>query len=343
MGREPHPWPVPSWVTPDDLAAALEVEAGTLAWLADGQGRLRRHGTDHTLHHYRRWARTGARGAIRVIEAPKPRLRAAQRLVLREVVAAVPAHDAAHGFRSGRGVASFAAPHVGRPVVVHLDLVAFFAHVTAPRVAGIFRMIGYDAPVARLLAGLTTTATPYAMARHLLPGPDRAGIRAALAVPHLPQGAPTSPALANLAAYDLDARLAGLAAKLGIGYSRYADDLAFSGPAYIGELVPRIVAGIVAAEGFRLNVRKMHVARRSGAQRLTGLVVNDRLNTPRTEYDVLRATLHRCALHGPAAENRAGVEDFRAHLLGRISWIASINGARGAKLHALVARIDWSR
>ncbi len=251
-------------------------------------------------------------------------MRTIQRQLLREVLDVVPVHDAAHGFRSGRSVLTFAGPHVGQPIVVHLDLSTFFAGIPAPRIAGLFRLLGYADPVVSLLTGLTTTVTPYA-ARHRLvgdPDPARQRLRHLLAGPHLPQGAPTSPALANLIAYRLDARLAGLAHDLGIAYTRYADDLAFSGPRWIGEAVPRIAAGIAAAEGFRLNPRKIRVSGRAGPQRLTGLVVNDRLNTPRREYDALRALLHNCGRYGPVSQNRDGHADFRAPpgrpgLLGR--------------------------
>lgn len=339
--RDRPSWPVPAWAGIGELAGDLGVSIGALQWFADTQGRLRRAGDDR-LTHYRRHAVAGAHGSLRLIEAPKWQLRELQRRVLHEVLDVVPPHDAAHGYRAGRGVLTFAAPHVGRPVLCHLDLSAFFAGITAARVAGVFRLLGYADPLARVLAGLTTTITPAGECRRLLPGADRARLRHLLRAPHLPQGAPTSPALANLVAYRLDARLAGLAHSLGISYTRYADDLAFSGPQWIGDRLPPVVAGIVAAEGFTMNVRKIGVRGRSGAQRLTGLVVNDRLNTPRDEYDVLRAILHGCVVRGPAGENRADRPDFRAHLTGRIAWVASVNPVRGAKLQALAERIDWA-
>jgi hypothetical protein len=70
-------------------------------------------------------------------------------------------------------------------------------------------------------------------------------------------------------------------------------------------------------------------------------VVNERLNVARSEYDQLKAILHNAARRGPAGENRAGVADFRAHLLGRIAWVESLNPGRGAALRGRFARIDW--
>ncbi|MDP1847890.1 MAG: hypothetical protein Q8K79_08865, partial [Solirubrobacteraceae bacterium] len=138
----------------------------------------------------------------------------------------------------------------------------------------------------------------------------------------------------------------GLAAALGATYTRYADDLTLSG----GSLLHARAAGvrtrvtrIAAEEGFTVNDRKSALMTRAGRQRVCGIVVNDHPNVPRDEYDRLRAILHNAARHGPAAENRAGVPDFRAHLLGRIGWVESVNPARGAKLRARFARIAWDQ
>ncbi len=167
-----------------------------------------------------------------------------------------------------------------------------------------------------------------------------------LAAPHLPQGAPTSPALANLAAFALDRRLAGLAAALGATYTRYADDLTFSGSSRLlhrGEGIRATIATIVREEGFVVNTRKSTVTTRAARQRVCGIVVNEHPNVARREYDQLKATLHNAARRGPSAENRAGVPDFRAHLLGRIAWVESLHPGRGAKLRSEFARIAWDR
>jgi RNA-directed DNA polymerase len=83
------------------------------------------------------------------------------------------------------------------------------------------------------------------------------------------------------------------------------------------------------------------LATRAGRQRVCGVVVNERLNAPRHEYDVLKAILHKSRVHGPASQNRAAVPDFRAHLLGRVSWMESLNPKRGEKLRRQFASIAW--
>jgi hypothetical protein len=165
-------------------------------------------------------------------------------------------------------------------------------------------------------------------------------------VPHLPQGAPTSPALANLCTWRLDARLSALAAAAGAVYTRYADDLAFSGDETFARSAARFAVQVIrsaAQEGFAVNAGKTRFMRQGARQQLCGVVVNARTNVRREEYDRLKAILHNCALHGPAAQNREGATDFRAHLLGRIGWVAQVHPQRGEKLRASFARIRWDQ
>lgn len=335
----PTPWPVPVLDTAADLADLLSLSIGELEWFADGHGLLRRAAGMRLQHYSRRWlVRPG--GGPRLLEAPRPRLRSLQRLLLDEVLAAIPVSGAAHGFVPGRSALTGARRHVGAEVVISLDLAAFFASIRAHQVYGRFRAAGYPEPVAWLLTGLTTTAAPVST---LTGAPAR--LRAALAVPHLPQGAPTSPALANLVAARLDRRLTGLADALGATYTRYADDLVLSGDRDLGLAAGRVidtVGRIAAGEGFRLQPTKTRVQRAGQRQTVTGIVVNARPNVRRDSYDALRALLHNAAVHGPQTQNRGGHPDFRAHLAGRVSWVESVNPARGAKLRAALDRIDWS-
>ena len=347
MGR--RPWPVPELASVAALARLLGVGDGHLAWLADTRG-LERTVADEKLRHYRYGWLPRDGGSPRVIERPKGRLKEIQRRLLHDLLDWIPVHEAAHGFTRGRSVRSHAAAHTGRPVVMRLDLEDFFASVTTARIYGVFRTAGYPEPVAHVLTALTTNAVPVAeWAAVPLPtdpllvqSHHRLGRR--LATPHLPQGAPTSPALANLAAFRLDRRLAGLAAALDATYTRYADDLTLSGPRLLvarADSISAMIAGIAREEGFAVNQRKSTLATRAGRQRVCGVVVNDRLNVPRTDYEELKAILHNAARWGPVGANRAAVSDFRAHLVGRIAWVESLNPARGAKLRDRFARIAW--
>ena len=263
-----------------------------------------------------------------------------QRQLLADVFGRIPVHDSVHGFVPGRGVHTFAAPHAGAPVVVRIDLVSFFTSVTAARVYGLLRTAGFPEPVAHALAALCTTRTPAAVLGSAPASLSHRSYRLALLRgAHLPQGAPTSPALANLCGHRLDRRLTGLATAFGARYTRYADDLAFS-----GELSPSRVAGLVrhvdtiaSEEGFRVHPSKLRIRGRADRQLLAGLVVNERPAVPRDEYDRLRAILHDAARNGLAAANRAGHPDFTGWLTGRVSWVGHGHPARSAKLAGLLA------
>jgi hypothetical protein len=344
-------WRLPVLDDLGDVAAFLRVPPSDLDWFADPK-HLARSASDVPLQHYRVSHRIAPSGAIRVLEAPKPRLKVVQRRLLDEVASLVPPHDAARGFRPGGSVGSYAAPHAGRPVVLRLDLEAFFASVTVSRVHGIWRSAGYPEAVAHCLAGLVTSVLPLSQWR-AVPAPADDGLLDAhwrlgrrLAAPHLPQGAPTSPAMANLAAFGLDVRLTALARSWGGRYTRYADDLAFSGDRGWGTGTSRLIdaiESIVRDEGFRLNARKTGVMPRAGRQSLGGLVVNERPKVARREVDVLRAILHNCLRYGPSTQNRRDVPAFEDHLRGRIGWVAQHDPVRGARLQAVHDAVDWSR
>ena len=342
VAMAPMRWQVPPIDSMADLASWADLSAAHLDWYADVRSLER--SVPAVLRHYDRTWSYNRPGRVRLLEQPRPRLKALQRRLLHEVLDQVPAHDAAHGFVAGRSIRTFAAPHAGRDVVIHLDLSAFFATISAGRVFGVFRSIGYAEPVAHCLTGLSTTVLPLADRRLAPPAlrdddvDPRRRLLEHLARPHLPQGSPTSPALANLVAYRLDTRLAGLARAADATYTRYADDLALSlhgpdAPRRARRLVDTVRA-VVREEGFRVNDAKTRIATRDQRQLLCGVVVNDHPGVLRAERDALRALLHNCRLHGPESQNRNGHNDFRAHLLGRIAWVTWVDSAQGARLRA---------
>jgi RNA-directed DNA polymerase len=218
------------------------------------------------------------------------------------------------------------------------------------RYFGLFRTLGYSPSVAHVLTGLSTNTIPRAVWRDVPRAKDPSLVQPQfwlgrqLATPHLPQGAPTSPALANFAAFRLDRRLAALATSMHLHYSRYADDLTFSGPVQLRRRRVQfedLVAQIARDEGFAVNRRKSALHAAGGRQSVCGVVVNVRPNVLRSEYDELKAILHNAARHGLESQNRKRIADFEAHLRGRVAWVASLNPARGEKLRERLAKINW--
>jgi hypothetical protein len=247
------------------------------------------------------------RGGVRTILAPSSELKFLQRRILRRLLSQLKAHASATGFEQGHSIVTNALLHFNQDVVIRLDLKEFFASTPAVRVEAYFGYVGWNAEAAAMLTKLCT-------------------YRGAL-----PQGAPTSPRLSNLVNYRLDARLAALAAQRGLSYSRYADDITFSGDSERGDesthrnpkTLERVrvsgarpndvihgVKQIVADEGYELHTdKKLRISRRHDRQIVTGLVVNVRPNLPRATRRRLRAVEHRLRTCGQAtltAEQLAG-------------------------------------
>jgi RNA-directed DNA polymerase len=317
-----HAAGLPVLNTPMDLARVLDLSIPRLRWLAF-------HTEVASRIHYVQFSVPKKSGGTRTLSAPHRILGESQRWVFEEIISKLPAENAAHGFLSGRSILTNAQRHSGRAVVVNLDLEGFFPSIGFRRVRSVFARLGYSPAVSTILALLCTECprekvvydgTPYFVAT----GPRG-----------LPQGACTSPGLSNQVARRLDRRLAGLASKLGIAYTRYADDLTFSGEA---ELEPRIgyvlarVCHIAENEGFTVNEAKTRVQRRNTAQTVTGLVVNDTPGVCRRDVRRLRAILHRARHEGLERQNRDGRPDFLAWLRGKIAYVAMARPDVGHKL-----------
>uniref|UniRef100_UPI0013E9A48F reverse transcriptase family protein n=1 Tax=Marisediminicola senii TaxID=2711233 RepID=UPI0013E9A48F len=271
----------------DDLADLLGLTPGELDWFADRRHYTRR-ATDTRLQHYRHEWRTRPQRTPRLLEVPGSRLVAVQRTVLAELLGPLPVHGAAHGFVPGRSAITGAARHTGAAVVIALDLSTFFSRVTAGRVYATLRRAGYPEAVAHAITGLCTHAVPPRVIAAMPSGGDadeRFAARRALAAAHLPQGAPTSPMLANLSVRRLDARLSAWAERVDATYTRYADDLAFSGPPALARRSDAFIGGgerIVTAEGHPPNARKTPGRPARPPPRGPGNAGTDPPHTPRT-------------------------------------------------------------
>ncbi len=137
----------------------------------------------------------------------------------------------------------------------------------------------------------------------------------------------------------MDCRLTGLAQSIGASYTRYADDLAFSGDANFGRFLLH-VAAIATEEGFTVNHRKTRLMRQGVRQHLAGLAINTKPNIMRPDYDRLKAILTNCVNYGLSTQNRDTHPHFRQHLEGRVAFVESINAVKGNRLRALLNQID---
>jgi RNA-directed DNA polymerase len=339
-------WDLPVIQSVGDLANWLSLSTDDLEWFADLKG-LGNKLANPKLQHYHYSIRPKRSGGVRLIEMPKPRLKELQRRILTGILDAIPVHPAVHGFVKGHSIVSFAAPHTGKTVVLRLDLQDFFPGFPAARVQALFRTLGYPEQVADRLGGICTNAVPRAVwnLRPLeIAAREWQEARTLYARPHLPQGVPTSPALANLTAYRLDCRLSGLAKTAGALYTRYADDLAFSGGEEFARRVERFsahAAAVALEEGFHVNHHKTRIMRQGVRQQLAGVVVNQKVNLRRRDLELLEAILTNCVRLGPESQNRDALPDFRSHLQGQVGFVEMVNRVKGQQLRALLDAIQW--
>jgi retron-type reverse transcriptase len=313
-----------------------------LAWLVHRFDEQQRPANEQSSHYIYRLIKKRS-GGQRLIEAPKTKLKRVQWQILDGILSKVPTHQAAHGFITRRSILTNASPHVGQRVILKLDLENFYPSVSFNRVVAIFRSLGYCREAAIWLGRLTTTNLPWRLTTESLVRCPEIGDYHGR---RLPQGAPTSPALANLSAFSLDLRLSGLARSFGANYTRYADDITFSGDeVFLRSLAVfiQLVRTILTSEKFRANRRKWRVTRNNQRQTVTGVVVNSHPNISRRDYDRLKAILTNCVRRGPSTQNHSRHKDFAAHLLGRIAQAAHLNPVRARKLYALYSQIDWNK
>lgn len=230
-------------------------------------------------------------GGSRRLLVPSPELKAVQRRILHRVLARLTVHPAVTGFENGQSIVHNAKQHVGQQVVLKMDIEDFFPSTTAERITKYLQRVGWNREAAELLAKLTTTENG------------------------LPQGAPTSPRLSNLVNRRLDTGIARVARNRKATYTRYADDITISFPRDNGKRVRGMVQYVrrrLKQEGYRNNRRKELILRKHQQQRVTGLVVNERVSLPRETRRRLRAIEHHLDTGRPATMTREQLDGWKA-------------------------------
>jgi len=249
--------------------------------------------------YYRAFEITKANGKKRTIHAPRVFLKTIQRYILDCILAPLQLHEAACGFRRGFSCASGAKRHLKRPFLWNIDLQDFFPSIAKARVVQAFTDIGYPAGAASLLASLCCLDE------------------------RLPQGAPTSPALANYIFFPVDAQISEVARMANVVYTRYADDLSFSALEPISQDFQQRVGLIVSGAGFRINNSKSRLMGPKCCRQVTGLTVNERISIPREKRRQLRAWFHN------VQKNPAGFTREKERLIGFASWVFEHHPAEG--------------
>ena len=256
-------------------------------------------------HYQEFWMRKRS-GGYRMISAPDKDLQAIQSTIYSRILSSVTiVHPAAVGFRCGRSVVDNAAPHLGKRYVLKMDIHDFFGSIRRPRVRQTFKKIGYPENVSKVLGALCCLHR------------------------HLPQGAPTSPALSNIVGYEMDRKLAALAAEYGVTYTRYADDLTFSGDVFPKEQIIPQVKRIIRDEKFEPNHKKTHFMNQSSRKIITGVSVASgvKLTIPKSKKREIRKNVYFILTKGLAEhQRRIGSHDpaYLKRLIGMLCYWRAI-------------------
>lgn len=260
--------------------------------------------TNAPHHYYHSFPIPKRSGGTRKIEAPTPLLKRIQLIILQHFLEPRPVSRFAKAYKKGSTLKDMARFHIDQPFILRIDLTDFFGSLQESAIFRLFRQLGYSEAVTVILTKLTT-------------------LRGAL-----PQGAPTSPALSNLLMKEIDERIGRYCIENKIRYTRYADDLIFSGDFSIKKLLATLFETLKPLH-LKVNSEKTRVMRKHTKQVVTGIVVNKKLNVSRAYKRKLRQELYYVKKYGVerhlgAIRSTMTAEKYLAHLEGKKNFIHHI-------------------
>lgn len=259
-------------------------------------------------------------GGYRELDIPSVELKYIQRWILDNILSNIKVSDYATGFCTNKSILDNAVVHLGKYCIVNLDIKDFFPSITFERVYRIFSYYGYTNEVSFALTKLCTFRGK------------------------LPQGSPASPYLSNICCLRLDYRLNAVACKYEASYSRYADDITFSGNNDIKSIIT-VASKIIIDEQFSVNDKKTRIAYPHQRQEVTGLLVNgSQVRIPKNYKRNLYQQLYYCKKFGVQSHlekincNKAF---FKEHVYGKIYFVNLVEPEEAKKLFCLASQIDW--
>ena len=252
---------------------------------------------------YRTFEIPKSSGGMRKIDAPYPSLLGIQKWITQNILSSVRLSDYTHGFVKRRSIITNAKMHLGARCMLKMDIENFFPSISLKRVIAIFRFLGYSPSVSYFLSTLCC-----------LNG-------------QLPQGGGASPQISNIVTTPLDRRLGGLAKSYELIFTRYADDLAFSGN-YIPIKFIEIVATVVKSEGFSINTKKTKLMRGGGRRIVTGISIGSgELKFPKASKRKLRQEIYWLEKKGILSQSEYGGNFdpmYVDRLLGKLNFWKSV-------------------
>jgi RNA-directed DNA polymerase len=266
-------------------------------------------------HFYRSFDLPKKSGGTRRIDAPLPSLHFVQRWILDNMLSNVALHGAAKAYRKGVGIKENARFHRSQQLLLKMDVKNFFGSITERQVVSIFLKLGYSKKVSTFLAKLCC-----------LNG-------------SLPQGAATSGYLSNIYLTHFDEVVFAKCKAEKIRYTRYADDMTFSGPDFNVENYLKLVSKELGKLKLSLNPKKTRVLKPNNQQIVTGLVVNEKVSVPREYLRSLKQDcyfIHKFGIYGHCRQiENANPRSTLEQVIGRLSYVSNIlsKDKRWADLH----------
>lgn len=261
-------------------------------------------------------------GGFRIITPPNGKLKSIQYLIKSDIEKRIQLPSYLHGGISRRSILTNARAHLGKDMVVNIDIKDFFPSIKFEMVVSALKRIGYDDNTSWFIGKLVTFNEG------------------------LPQGSPTSTLLANLVFLPIDKRFVSFCERRSLAYTRYVDDITVSGNMNLKPF-KGIFLQFVQEAGFKVSVQKMKFCGRDKQQIVTGLVVNDRIRPTREFVRRLKKDIRNAwpdALGMEMASSMLGlsVMEFYHNLWGRISFTKSIDCKLGRNIRALLTKVDWA-
>lgn len=256
-----------------------------------------------TDYYYREFTISKRNGNPREIYEPLPSLKYIQRWILRNILYKIEISNYAKAYYPKRKFKQNLFWHRNRVKVVTLDIEDFFPSISFTSVEQIFKDLNYSSRLANLFAKLCTKNK------------------------ELPQGSPTSPALSNIFMIPFDDAISDFCKERVIKYTRYADDLSFSGDFDEEELIQKVKKELKSLD-LSIKKEKTKIMTRDQAQIVTGVVVNDKLQVPFKVRNKLRQEMYYIKKYGwteHVKHKKITQSNYISHLLGKVNFVLDMN------------------
>lgn len=254
-------------------------------------------------NHYREFKIRKRSGGFRTITSPYPALLEMQYWVYENILKTISINSSAHGFTYKKSILTNSKIHLNQEQLLKLDLKDFFPSIGINRIIAIFKQLGYPNIIAFYLASICCYEES------------------------LPQGAPTSPILSNIVSRKLDSRLIKFSKKFNLKYTRYADDLTFSGDKIPAKLIEYITE-IISDEGFTINDNKTRLYQSKSKRIVTGIsVIGDQIKVPREYKRNLKQELNfikKYGLQSHMAKNKIRKHNYLFSIAGKVNFWLSV-------------------